>query len=69
MSESISLAGTDWRLRHQYAVLLNDLGRWDEADRELAEALKLWEEAGSDRAGTRPSLPARPMGPAPPSPD
>ena len=67
MVEAIALAGTDWRLRHQYAVLLNDLDRWDDADRELAKALALWEEAGGETAGTRPNLPARPVGPMPPS--
>ncbi len=63
MAEAVRLAPEDWRLRHQYAVLLNDLGRWDAADREVAEAIRLWEIAGGEQAGTMPTLPPRPMGP------
>lgn len=66
MSEAIALVPTDWRLRHQNAVLLNDLDRWDDADLELEESLRLWEIAGGETAGTRPSLRARPQGPMPP---
>ena len=67
MARAVELAPDDWRLRHQYSVLLNDLGRWDDADLELARAIALWEIAGGPEAGTRPSLPARPVGPLPPS--
>ncbi len=63
MAEAVRLASGDWRLRHQYAVLLNDRGRWDDADREVGEAIRLWEMAGGEQAGTRPALPPRPMGP------
>jgi tetratricopeptide (TPR) repeat protein len=63
MAEAVRLAPGDWRLRHQYAVLLNDLGRWDDADREVTEAIRLWELAGGEQAGTKPTLPPRPMGP------
>ena len=63
MSEAVRLAPDDWRLRHQYAVLLNDRGKWDDADREVLEAIRLWEIAGGEQAGTKPTLPARPMGP------
>ena len=66
MSQAIALVPTDWRLRHQYAVLLNDLDRWDDADLELEESLRLWEIAGGEAAGTRPVLRARPQGPMPP---
>ena len=69
MAEAISLAGGDWRLRHQYSILLNDLGRWDDADEQLEMSLQLWEQAGGETAGTRPFLPARPLGPMPPAPD
>ncbi len=67
MDEAIELAPGDWRLRHQYSMLLNDLSRWDDADLALSRAIGLWEEAGGESAGPRPALPARPMGPAPPS--
>jgi predicted Zn-dependent protease len=63
MAEAVRLAPDDWRLRHQHAVLLNDLGRWDDADREVADAIRLWEIAGGEQAGTKPTLPPRPMGP------
>ena len=69
MLEAIALAGTDWRLRHQHAMLLNDLGRWDDADEELSRALELWQEAGAEDVGTRPSLPPRQEGPMPPPAD
>ena len=65
MAEAVRLAPEDWRLRHQYAVLLNDRGSWADADREVMEAVRLWQLAGGEQVGSRPMLPARPVGPLP----
>ncbi len=68
MRESLELAPEDWRLRHQFAVLLNDREKWEEAERQVLEAIRLWELAGAEAIGPQPVLPPRPMGPAPPTP-
>jgi hypothetical protein len=59
------LAPGDWRLRHQFSILLSSREKWDEAEVELGETIELWEQAGGADAGPRPMLPARQMGPSP----
>ena len=61
------LVPTDWKLRHQFALLLYERGSIMAAEAELAESLRLWEAAGGEEAGPRPSLPAPVAGPTRPT--
>ena len=65
MREAVRLSPGDWRVRHQFSILLSGREKWDEAEAELGEAIELWEQAGGADAGSRPMLPARQMGPVP----
>jgi polyferredoxin len=67
MREAIRLAGGDWRLRHQFAILLNERKKRAEAEVELTESIRLWELAGGETIDDRPVLPdpvsTAPLGP------
>ena len=66
MRAAVELAPTDWQLRHQFALLLYERDSMEAAEAALAEALRLWEEAGGEEAGARPGLPTPIEGPARP---
>jgi polyferredoxin/tetratricopeptide (TPR) repeat protein len=67
MREGVRLATGDWQLRYQFAILLNERQKRELAVIELAESIRLWEEAGGEAIGDRPTLPdlepAAPVGP------
>ena len=67
MREAVRLAGGDWQLRYQFAILLNERQKRDLAEIELAESIRLWEAAGGQAVGDRPTLPTSvptpPLGP------
>jgi predicted Zn-dependent protease len=67
MRAAVELVPTDWKLRHQFALLLYERGSIMAAEAELAESLRLWEAAGGEEAGPRPSLPAPVAGPTRPT--
>lgn len=64
MAEAVRLVPLDHRFRAQFALLLNDRGKRENAEEQFALALRLWEAQGS--IGDAPQLPAPPMGPVQP---
>ncbi len=67
MRAAVELVPTDWNLRHQFALLLYERGSIVAAEVELAESLRLWEAAGGEEAGARPTLPTPTEGPVRPT--
>ena len=57
MREGVRLATGDWQLRYQFAILLNERQKRELAVIELAESIRLWEAAGGEEIGDRPTLP------------
>ena len=66
MRAAVELVPTDWQLRHQFALLLYERGSIVAAEAAMTEALRLWEAAGGEEAGDRPTLPTPVEGPARP---
>ncbi len=61
LQESVVLLPNNYRIRTELSLLLNDLGKRKEAEVEMAEARRLWDEQG--KVGTEPMLPEPQMGP------
>ena len=64
MQKAIELSPQNWKIITEYALLINDRQRRDEAEALLEKAVLAWASAGSE--GPRPSLPppaSGPMGP------
>ena len=68
MREAVRLAAEDWQLRYQFALLLNERQKRDLATIELAESIRLWEAAGGQAVGDRPTLPTSVPASAPTAP-
>ena len=68
MREAVRLAAEDWQLRYQFALLLNERQKRDLAAIELAESIRLWEAAGGQAVGDRPTLPTSVPASAPTAP-
>ena len=54
MQKAIELSPQNWKIITEYALLINDRQRRDEAEALLEKAVLAWASAGSE--GPRPSL-------------
>jgi hypothetical protein len=57
----VVLLPSNYQIRAELSLLLNDLGKRKEAEVEMVEATRLWNEQG--KQGNEPMLPEPQMGP------
>ena len=61
LRQSVALSPNDYRIRTELALLLNTAEKRGEAEVEMSEAIRLWDEQG--KQGNQPMLPEPMMGP------